>query len=128
LKVAVSAFYPVLLTLSSIALVAPEVPSGTFVLTSAAFEDNAPLPRKFAGKSQTNKYCVGKNISPPLGWRNPLKSTKSFALLLFDPEGHDGLGTVHWVAYGLESHLLPGAVFVRQQASTANLRWQVGDA
>jgi Raf kinase inhibitor-like YbhB/YbcL family protein len=101
LKVAVSVLYAGLVTLSSVAPAVPEALSATFVLTSPAFADNAPLPRKFAGKSQTNRYCVGKNISPPLTWENPPRGTKSFALMLFDPEGHNGLGTIHWVAYGI---------------------------
>jgi Raf kinase inhibitor-like YbhB/YbcL family protein len=72
-----------------------------FSLRSAAFADDGHLPRKFAGKDNSNPNCVGENISPPLAWSNPPTGTKSYALMLFDPEGHHGLGTVHWVAYDI---------------------------
>jgi Raf kinase inhibitor-like YbhB/YbcL family protein len=72
-----------------------------FTLSSSSFEDNAPLARKYAGNDSSNPNCVGENISPPLEWKNPPAGTKSFALLLIDPEGRAGLGVVHWVAYGI---------------------------
>src|ERR1700761_3949235 len=64
----------------------PAAPAGTFVLTSPAFEDNGHLAKKFAGNDKTNANCVGENISPPLSWSNAPKETKSFALMLVDPE------------------------------------------
>ena len=70
-------------------------------LTSPAFQDNGTLATKNAGNDKSNPNCVGENISPPLEWRNPPAGTKSFALILFDPEGRAGLGVVHWVAYGI---------------------------
>ena len=44
---------------------------------------------------------AGANISPPLTWSNPPAGTKSFALLMIDPDGRRGIGSVHWVAYGI---------------------------
>ena len=58
-----------------------------FVLKSPTLEDNSPLPAKDAGNNKQNPNCVGDNVSPPLSWSNPPDGTKSFALLLFDPEG-----------------------------------------
>jgi len=72
-----------------------------FSLSSPSFEDNGKLAVKNAGNDKSNPNCVGENISPPLEWRNPPAGTKSFALILFDPEGRAGLGGVHWVAYGI---------------------------
>jgi phosphatidylethanolamine-binding protein (PEBP) family uncharacterized protein len=72
-----------------------------FTLKSPALEDNAPLPAKDAGNNKQNPNCVGDNVSPPLAWSNPPEGTKSFALLLFDPEGRGGLGVSHMVAYGI---------------------------
>jgi Raf kinase inhibitor-like YbhB/YbcL family protein len=72
-----------------------------FKLTSSAVADNAPLPSKYAGNNKTNPNCVGENVSPPLAWSNVPAGTKSFALLMTDPEGRAGLGVVHWVAYGI---------------------------
>jgi hypothetical protein len=72
-----------------------------FVLKSPALEDNSPLPAKDAGNNKQNPNCVGDNTSPPLSWSNPPDGTKSFALLLFDPEGRGGLGVSHMVTYGI---------------------------
>ena len=45
--------------------------------------------------------CPGENVSPPLAWSNPPANTKSFALIMQDPDGGNGLGATHWVAYGI---------------------------
>jgi Raf kinase inhibitor-like YbhB/YbcL family protein len=70
-------------------------------LTSPALADNGMLAIKNAGNDKANPNCVGENVSPPLAWSNPPEGTKSFALLMVDPEGGAGLGSVHWVAYGI---------------------------
>ncbi len=72
-----------------------------FKLKSAAFDDDGKLAIKNAGSNKSNPNCVGENVSPPLSWSNPPAGTKSFALLMFDPEGRAGLGVSHWVAYGI---------------------------
>ena len=40
--------------------------------------------------------CVGQNVSPPLAWHNPPAGTKSYALLMFDPEGRAPAGVTCW--------------------------------
>jgi len=72
-----------------------------FTLTSPAYQDNAPLQSKNAGNNKQNPNCVGDNVSPPLSWSNPPEGTRSFALLMFDPEGRGGLGVSHMVTYGI---------------------------
>jgi Raf kinase inhibitor-like YbhB/YbcL family protein len=42
-------------------------------------------------------------LSPPLTWSNPPEGTKSFALLLFDPEGRAPTGVSHMVVYGISA-------------------------
>ena len=79
----------------------PPTPAGTFVLTSPEFEDNGRLQKKFAGNDKTNANCVGENVSPAFSWSNAPAGTKSFAFLMVDPEGRNGLSVVHWVAYGI---------------------------
>ena len=54
-----------------------------------------------AGNNKSNPNCVGENVSPQLSWTNPPAGTKSFALLMFDPEGRPPGGVSHWVAYGI---------------------------
>jgi len=36
--------------------------------------------------------CVGENVSPAFSWSNAPAGTKSFAFLMVDPEGRNGLG------------------------------------
>jgi Raf kinase inhibitor-like YbhB/YbcL family protein len=73
-----------------------------FLLTSPAFKDGGMLPLKNAGnQKERNPNCVGENVSPPLEWSGTPVDTKSFVLLMFDPEGRGGLGVSHWVAYGI---------------------------
>jgi len=65
----------------AIALVAfmPNGSSGKrFTLTSSAFADGASIPKLYS--------CEGSSISPPLSWMNAPAGTKSFALVLFDPD------------------------------------------
>src|ERR1043166_4833609 len=63
-----------------------------FMLTSSAFKDGTPMPKKHANNTQGNANCVGENVSPPLAWSNPPAGTKSFALIMVDPEGKGGTG------------------------------------
>jgi Raf kinase inhibitor-like YbhB/YbcL family protein len=72
-----------------------------FTLKSPVLRDNGVLAKKYAGDDKSNPNCVGDNVSPPLAWSNPPEGTKSFALIMYDPEGRLGLGVVHWVAYGI---------------------------
>src|SRR6202163_4386822 len=74
---------------------------GVFALTSPSFKDGERLAVKNAGNNKANPNCVGENISPALSWANPPADTKSYALLMFDPEGRPPGGVSHWVAYGI---------------------------
>lgn len=68
-----------------------------FAITSAAVKDDGMLPARYAGPG----LCGGRNISPPLAWRNAPPSTRSYALMMIDPDGRRGIGTVNWIAYDL---------------------------
>jgi Raf kinase inhibitor-like YbhB/YbcL family protein len=72
-----------------------------FTLTSTTFKDGQMMPRKVANNLSNNPNCVGMNVSPQLSWSNPPEGTKSFAILMEDPEGRGGAGVHHWVAYGI---------------------------
>jgi hypothetical protein len=80
---------------------AAEPASSLFTLSSPAFSDNGVLPLKYAGGSLCGKDSRGGNISPPLAWSSTPPGTKSFAVVMIDPDGRRGLGSVHWVAYGI---------------------------
>src|SRR5499427_3756607 len=73
-----------------------------FTLTSSAVQDNGTLAIKNAcSDKQRSPNCVGENVSPPLAWSGVPEGTKSFALLLFDPEGRAPAGVSHMVVYGI---------------------------
>jgi len=73
-----------------------------FQLTSPAFADNGIMAAKYAGKNPANPNCVGEDVSPPLQWTNVPQGTRSFALIVHDQEGRNGLGVSHWLAYGID--------------------------
>jgi Raf kinase inhibitor-like YbhB/YbcL family protein len=73
-----------------------------FTLTSSAFTDGGPMPKKYAGYHPDRKPpCGGENVSPPLTWSNAPAATKSFAIVMQDPDGGRGTGSNHWVAYDI---------------------------
>jgi hypothetical protein len=72
-----------------------------FTLSSPDFKDGARLATKNAGSNKANPNCVGENVSPAFSWSNPPEATKSYALMMFDPEGRPPGGVSHWVAYGI---------------------------
>jgi len=61
-------------------------------LTCAAFEDGAPIPKKYTGD--------GPDVSPPLEWSAPPEGTSCFALICDDPDAPVGTW-VHWVVYNI---------------------------
>lgn len=76
----------------------PESP--TFTLQSEALADGQPIPSRYT--------CQGENISPPLAWSDPPQGTRSFALIMDDPDAPLGVW-VHWVVYNIppETRALP---------------------
>ena len=78
--------------------------SGIFTLSSSTFTDGKIMPKKVANtkaNGNNNPNCVGDNVSPQLSWSNVPDGTKSFALLMIDPEGRAPGGVNHWIAYGI---------------------------
>jgi Raf kinase inhibitor-like YbhB/YbcL family protein len=67
-------------------------PAGNFVLTSSAFPDDGAIPKKYS--------CDGERISPPLKWSGAPAGTKSFALIVDDPDAPGGTFT-HWIVFDL---------------------------
>ena len=61
-----------------------------FNLTTPAFQQNQPIPKKYT--------CDGADSSVPLTWSDPPAGTQSFALIVDDPDAPAGTW-VHWVLY-----------------------------
>jgi Raf kinase inhibitor-like YbhB/YbcL family protein len=64
----------------------------TFTLTVTAFADGNLIPAKFS--------CEGANVSPELRWNETPVNTKSFALIVDDPDAPAGTFT-HWVLFDI---------------------------
>ena len=75
-----------------------------FTLKSATFQDGKMMPQKTANSRANvpnNPNYIGENISPQLSWINVPDGTKSFILLVNDPQAGGGAGYSHLVAYGI---------------------------
>ncbi len=82
--------------------------AGVFTLQSKTFADGQMMPKKVANsKANThgNPNCVGENVSPELHWSNVPAGTKSFALLITDPDAHNGAGVMQTVLYGIPTSI-----------------------
>lgn len=69
--------------------------------SSSAFRDAADIPAMYT--------CDGDDISPPLAWSGAPAGTKSFALIVDDPDAPDPKAPrgvwVHWVVYNLPADI-----------------------
>ena len=65
-------------------------------LTSGAFKDGGAIPAQFT--------CDGGGQSPPLSWGEPPQGTKSFALIVDDPDAPSGTFG-HWGAFDIPANL-----------------------
>lgn len=61
-------------------------------LESPAFQAGQSIPKEFT--------CEGADHSPVLHWSNTPENTRSFALIVDDPDAPSGTW-VHWVVYNL---------------------------
>jgi Raf kinase inhibitor-like YbhB/YbcL family protein len=66
------------------------------VLRSDAFPDGGDIPIKYT--------CQGDNISPPLTWIDTPAQTRSFALVMDDPDARFGAFT-HWLIFDLDPNI-----------------------
>src|SRR4051794_29966699 len=70
-------------------------------ITSPAFSEGGSIPSKYT--------CEGQDISPPLAWSGAPPNTKSFALIVDDPDAPDPAKPqrvyVHWVVYNIPGNV-----------------------
>jgi Raf kinase inhibitor-like YbhB/YbcL family protein len=70
-----------------------------FTLTSTSFKAGGAIPQTNAGNIMG---CTGEGKSPQLEWKNPPAGTKSFALMVHDPDAPTGgSGFWHWIVYNI---------------------------
>jgi Raf kinase inhibitor-like YbhB/YbcL family protein len=81
----------------------------TLSLTSSSFEDEKTIPVKHT--------CEGADISPALAWSGAPSGTKSFALIVDDPDAPDPRAPkvtwVHWVLYNVPHNVASLAEGIR---------------
>ena len=106
-RVALAAAAVALLVARACVAIAEEKPM-TLTITSTAFAPDGAIPLLYT--------CEGKDISPPLAWSGAPAGTKSFALIVDDPDAPDPAAPkmtwVHWVLYDIPATAagLPEAV------------------
>jgi Raf kinase inhibitor-like YbhB/YbcL family protein len=73
----------------------------SFTLSSSDFVHDGAIPKRFT--------CQGADISPELQWSGAPEQTRSFALIVDDPDAPDPAAPkmvyVHWVLYNLPASL-----------------------
>jgi Raf kinase inhibitor-like YbhB/YbcL family protein len=65
-------------------------------LESPAFKANSQIPQQYS--------CDGKDVSPALSWHNPPENTKSYVLIVDDPDAPGG-DWVHWVLFNIPAQV-----------------------
>ena len=94
-------------------------------LTSSAFTHYGPIPARYT--------CEGEDLAPPLAWSDAPASTKSFALVVDDPDAPDPAAPkvtwVHWVVYDIpaSTRTLPEGGALPKGAQTGLNDWKRRD-
>jgi Raf kinase inhibitor-like YbhB/YbcL family protein len=88
-----------------------------FTLSSPSFAAGQAIPQPFA----FNGFgCTGNNTSPALSWKNPPAGTKSFAVMVHDPDAPTGgAGFWHWAVINLPATATGLPEGAGNEASTA---------
>lgn len=86
----------------------------TFQLTSSAFQNGSLIPAVYT--------CDGKDISPELKWEGAPEGTKSFVLIMDDPDAPMGTWD-HWVLFNIpvDLHQLPEDMKINPKGSQGGL-------
>jgi len=69
------------------------VAAAAFSLSSPAFKEGGSIPSRFT--------CDGTDRSPALAWSGAPANTKSFALIMHDPDAPMAGGFTHWVLFDI---------------------------
>ncbi len=62
-------------------------------ISSSAFEDHGRIPERHTGD--------GEDVSPAVSWAGAPEGTRSFALVMHDPDAPLVDGFTHWVLYNI---------------------------
>lgn len=67
-------------------------------LRSSSFSDGGTIPNRYVLKGMG---CTGENMSPQLSWDDVPSGTKSFAVVMHDPDAPKSGGFYHWVMFNI---------------------------
>src|SRR5271170_1039444 len=76
----------------------PATTGGRFTLTSPDISAGGKIAQ---AQVFSSFGCSGGNISPALTWSGVPAGTRSFALLMHDPDAPTGSGWWHWLVYNI---------------------------
>jgi Raf kinase inhibitor-like YbhB/YbcL family protein len=87
----------------------------SFQISNTVFSNGQTIPKNFT--------CDGPDVSPQLSWKEAPAATKSFALIMDDPDAPAGTW-VHWVLYNLPANTreLPEGMDKQEQLATGALQ------
>lgn len=95
----------------------------SLTITSTAFAHDGAIPSLYT--------CEGEDVSPPLAWSGIPSGTKSFALIVDDPDAPDPAAPkmtwVHWVLYDLPAACTGLAEAMKPAALPAGTREGTND-
>ena len=77
-----------------------------FTVTSPDFADNGFLAARNAGTGTSPRgpwACGGADVSPGLVWSHAPAGTKSYAIVMDDPDAASGRGGAHWIVYDISA-------------------------
>jgi Raf kinase inhibitor-like YbhB/YbcL family protein len=86
------------------AIVAPLMALSPLGAQAAEFSLSSPdlASGTFANQFIANGFgCTGGNVSPALSWRHAPAGTRSFAVMMYDPDAPTGSGFWHWAVYNI---------------------------
>lgn len=88
---------------------------GGMTLQTSAFSHEEAIPREYS--------CDGENVSPPLRFEDAPEGTKTYALIMDDPDAPGGT-FVHWVYYDIPASVkeLPRGVDTSAEPSPGGIQ------
>jgi len=73
-----------------------------FTITSNTFANGQTMPNSLV---HSHFGCTGENKSPHLKWQGAPKDTKSFALIVHDPDAPRPTGWYHWIVLNIPANV-----------------------
>ncbi|WP_226667382.1 YbhB/YbcL family Raf kinase inhibitor-like protein [Microbulbifer aggregans] len=81
-----------------VAICFPAVAAAQFTLSSTTLKPGGQLTN---AQLYYGFGCSGENVSPQLSWQGAPEDTKSYAVVMHDPDAPTGSGWWHWVVFNI---------------------------